>query len=285
MSDGLQKRDELVRLLVGFPAEAAQMEKLGQDIIQSARMAGDVAGPLLEIVENLPESELSPERLDGEIATWRALHETGVRLRASATPVSAFVAAASGVINTTASGVAMTHVLPVDGPDQRMVAAARTRLFDTLNRGPLVARARLSMARLDLDKNRGNHRPALDLLEEAAACIDRPAISGGRPSSVLIPLRGAIESVIEDLMKRRPRQEPAKKWSDKVASIGATCGYSYLAPAYFPNLCATITPLWDRLSGAKQDDLTREQVVELFGRGAAFLNALMDGVDETKLRA
>jgi hypothetical protein len=284
MSDEEAKRDELIRLLAGVPAKATELESLGQGLVQSARLASDTAAPLLEIVKRIPSESLVSGRLDTEITAWRTWYDTAAQARGAETMVNTFVAAASGAINTAVSGAAsISFTLPLV-PDQQAVSAARMRLFDTLNRSPIVASLRLSMTRLGLDKRGGKDRPALDLLEEAAGAMERPPVPGGRPASVLIPLRGAIEAAIDELMRRRPQQEPASGWSDKVASIGRLCGHSYLAPSYFPSLCGTITPLWKKLSGAKQDDLTREAVAELFSQGVAFLNALMDGIDERVLK-
>ena len=42
--------------------------------------------------------------------------------------------------------------------------------------------------------------------------------------------------------------------------------------------------LWWQYSGAKEAEMSRSQVVELFNQGLTFLNALLEGIDETQLR-
>jgi hypothetical protein len=286
MSDEQAKVDEIIRLLEDVPAKSAELASFGHEIIQSAQMSSDVAAPRLEIFKKMPTSGLVLVQLDNELASLRAWHNNAEQVLRERTPVNSFVAAASGVINTTISCVSAITFTPPLTPDQQAVTVLRTRIVDAVDRSPLADRARVSMERLGLDRRGGKDRPALDLLDEAAGAMAHPVIpDGGRPTSVLIPLRGAIEAAISELLRRRrsPKSERTSSWSDKVASIGRHCGHSYLDPTYFPNLCSTITPLHGRLSGAKDDDLSREEVSELFARGVAFLNALMEGIDERLL--
>jgi hypothetical protein len=273
MADEQAKRDELIRLLTGVPAEAAKLASVGSDLIQAAQISSDVASPLLEIVRKLPGDCLVSGKLDSDIAAWRSWHDAASKVQGAKTTVNTFVVAASGALNTAVSGVSV-HFTPPLMADHQAVIAARTTLFETVNRSPLIARLRGAMTRVGLDKREVTTAPPW-------TCSKRqPGRWNGLPS----PLRGAIEVSISELLRRRPVKEPTPKWADKVASIGRHCGHSFLPPSHFSSLCATIDPLWSQLSGAKQDDLTREEVAALFGQGIAFLTALMDGVDESVLK-
>jgi hypothetical protein len=57
-----------------------------------------------------------------------------------------------------------------------------------------------------------------------------------------------------------------------------------LPPRYFHLLATQVSPLWDELSGGKQHLFTRERQKELFNMAVTIPNALLDGIDETKLR-
>ena len=101
---------------------------------------------------------------------------------------------------------------------------------------------------------------------------------------MLVTRRACIDSVLAELLRRRPRQELTPKAQDKVESIGNQCGLATLPGAHCTRLTTNVGPLRDQLSGAKQGSSPRERVRELFHSSLLFLKALLDGIDETKLK-
>ena len=79
-------------------------------------------------------------------------------------------------------------------------------------------------------------------------------------------------------------QEPAGKPGEKIESLGRQCGRGDLPLAHFVDLAASAKRILDTLSGAKQANLSREQVSEVFYQGVTFLNTLLESLDETKLK-
>jgi hypothetical protein len=67
---------------------------------------------------------------------------------------------------------------------------------------------------------------------------------------------------------------------------GQVVRHSRLLQPPFPLLVGNVGvgDLLNELSGAKQAAMPRERVIELFHRGLLFLNSLMDGINETRLR-
>ncbi len=283
--DPAKMKEELLRLLAGVEPEAQKLEQLAQEAAQAARFARDCAKPLSVMVAQVSENQLCPEEWGRQNAAWQDWHQTIRLLHGTATTVNSFGAQCYGATNTTASGfMPVFFGSPPKAPPPPVVEAARNELFLTLDRHPLADKAQASMHRLGLKSRGGDKRPATDLLAEARATMERPSVGEGRPTSVLVTLRECIDAAITELVRRRPKQEETKGWAGKVASVGHQCQRPGLPPDYFDRLGIDADRLMDELSKAKQIHMDRVLVTEVFKRGLLFLNALMDGIDETLLR-
>jgi hypothetical protein len=272
MADEEKEKEKLLDLLAGIPEKAQRQEEIGKAIQESAQQAREIAGPFREIVLRVPAKSIPPEELAHQVSVLRSWHETADKLTGSQA-VKAFIATTSAVTNTSTG---MLYSLgPVEEPQ---IKAATVRLVQALNRTPLVKRAEAEMRRLRLHQRAGATRTPLELLGDAQQAF------GGGPGSILIPLRESIEGSLAALLKQRPTQEQAGKPGEKIESLGRQCGRDELPLAHFVDLAASAKRILDTLSGAKQANLSREQVSEVFYQGVTFLNTLLESLDETKLR-
>jgi hypothetical protein len=155
--------------------------------------------------------------------------------------------------------------------------SAEAKIKRILHRAPLLEEARASMRRLGLDQRSVGERPALDLLEEAHASLG----TGSTPA--LVTLRESIWAAISQLNRRKPKQE-AGSGSDMLTSIGRQCGWSHLDASYFERLAVDWDILVKELSGGKQKSMSGQQVGELFDKALVFANALLSGIDKTRLK-
>ncbi|WP_157369255.1 hypothetical protein [Zavarzinella formosa] len=277
-------KDEVVRLLSGVNAEAQKLEQVGQNIVQAARFAKDVSGPLIELVGQVPEQQLPAETWNRLGDIWRSWHESAIYTQAVST--SAGSMGAQGFVGTTA---VTSSVLPIfygqsSPPVPVRVEEARTLLVQTVNRYDLVEQGLSEMHRLGLGSRGVGRRTSIDLLREARASLDRPMHADGGSVPILITLRECIGAVIAELVRRRPTQEPAGKWSEKVISVGRQCGHPLLPPNHFENVGVEVEKLMNELSGTKQADVPRDRLVDAFHRGILFLNGFMGSLDHSKLR-
>ncbi len=288
MSDeSVKKKNELVRLLSYVESQAPNLEAIGQDIARSARLSRDVASCLRGLVSQVPRDNLVPdEQWDQQIDSWRSWEAVANGLLGSRTLVNSFVAVSEAT--TLATSGAMfedTFISPAFPPLQEAIETTKTRFSQIVERFPLADEARASMKRLHLDLRGGTYRTAMELLDEAEGALDRPVFHEGGPVSVLIPLRECINAAVSELIRRRPTQEPASKIQDKIASVGQQCARPGLQQDYFKRLGADVAKLLNNLSAAKQADVPRERLTQFFHRGLLFLNALMNGIDESRLRS
>lgn len=280
-----KEKEELISLIESAEPEAKKLESLGQTIVESARFFRDISGPLAQVYKQIPAHQMPSGEWSRQSQSWRAWYGAVSGVQGMQTNVNNFTAMTASSANTAVSGVTMIFGgSPPLIPPPPAAKAAITTLFQTLERHPQAEKAIASMRRLGLDRRGGDFRPALDLLNEAKGAIERPVVGSGGPVSVLISLRECIGAAIAELVRRRPKQEEVKRWSAKVVSVGGQCGRPSLPSDHFTRLGDDADRLMDRLSGAKQTGMDRTQLMGFFNQGLLFLNALMDSIDESKLR-
>jgi hypothetical protein len=279
--DREEQKQELLRRLAETNDEAKKLEAAAHEVARSARFIQDAATPLAEVIKEVPSTQLTPEEWTRQIVGWRDVSESARQHQATVSVIKSFGPLASGVMNTSMVELGPMFIgQPASPPPSPSARTAWTSLSVTLERFPLANQADASMRRLQLDSRGSGSRTSLELLNEARTALDQ----GSGASGVLVTMRECIDSVLAELLRRRPRQEATPKAQDKVVSIGNQCGLATLPAAHFSRLATNIGLLRDQLSGAKQGSYSRERMMELFHSSLLFLNALLEGIDETKLR-
>ena len=141
------------------------------------------------------------------------------------------------------------------------------------------------MKRLKLDRVKAADRRPLDLLEAAYLAIRYPAASQGGASTALLTLRAAIDSSIEELLRRRPVQEETANRRERVLSVGRRCGKRGLGPAHFDSIATDDEFVNGELSAqGRKARPERPDLMRQFLRGALLLRALLTSVDDALLR-
>jgi hypothetical protein len=277
-----EKKAEAIRLLENAEHEAVKVEAVVQEIGKNARFVRDVARPFAQILRGIPADQMPPGGWDYQIESWRIWHSGAAeaqKMLSGIVPIGAMTYASVNSTFTTASMFFSQDQQKFPPGDAEAYAA----VSQIIERQGLAGKATASMQRLGLDRHVGDRRSAVDLLHEANGAMERPVVEDG-VTSVLIPLRESIDSVIAELLRRRPQQEQAKNWKDKVVSIGRHCGNASIPAGQFDKLGNDAKLLWGELSGAKQAGMDRQRLMSLIQRGLLLLNGLLEGVDESKLR-
>jgi len=287
MSEDLEKeKAELIRLLEDAAPEAKQVESMGQAMVESARFVQDVAKPLAEVYREIPADQMPPGEWARQKQGWVSWHGMAAGLQGMLPNVNSFSAMTMSSANSAISGAVMWF-----GPGAHAVqpspaaAAAMTNIYQTLERYPLVERAFTALRRLGLDSRPGRKSP-LTLLEEARNALGRPVFQDGGSVPVLIGLRECIDAAVTELIRRLPEQRPhvAGGWKGKVASIGCQCARPALLRDHFDRRGIEIDAILNELSGTKQLEIPRTRLQETFNRGLLSLIALLDSIDESKLK-
>lgn len=281
MSEQEKKKEESLRLLSKSQEQADRVEALGREMVESARLFRDVVTPMHDFVAQLPADSLTVEQwdhLNSSADSWSTAADKVVRVSADFAVLRASSYAFTSTSNTVLSFVSddTTHL----APDAHVMRATLNRV---LGRRPLAETALSAMRRLGLDRRRGTKRTPLEFLTEANAALERPVLPEPTPASVLLPLRSCIDETVNELVRRRAEQVPLLK-QHPLISIGAQCGRAGVEDGHFERLAVDCRRLGNDLSDAKQTRMSQDRVSELFQEGLAFLNALLDSVDEARLR-
>ena len=278
---GSDKKQILFDLLRTAEEKSSEAEKVGQSLVKNARFSRDLAGCVRDVIEVLSRDDLlAAEEWDRSIATWEGLCRGMTVAADQQTYVGSLTATVSGT-GLTMSSVFQTMIVRPISPQPSIAVG---RFYDTIKQDDFADEIRAGMMRLGLDRRGGDKRAATELLEDSRAAIDSPGKGEGSPVAILIPLRECINTVITELLRRRPTQEPASKTSDKISSVGRQCSRSGLFPAFFAGLGEDAELFLNELSGAKQTAMTRDKLQQQFRRGLLLLKTLIESVDEAKLR-
>jgi hypothetical protein len=135
-------------------------------------------------------------------------------------------------------------------------------------------------------------RSPIEQFETAWAAYDKPVTDSFSANTSLIPMRECIETAIDELLKRRQRQERIHGgWFGKIVALGKECGREGIADDHFLELAqqwqkATETnmAIQNVLSSAKTANYMRPQTLVELNKATVFLKALLLALDPAKLR-
>lgn len=274
-SDNEAQKKRLLDLISQTAEGAARVQKPLQDIQDDVHFFAEIAPAAQDYFQDVSPEAQTSEEWARQVSSWQSANLVVGRIEASIVLSSEASSASytTAAVTNTATWFASTSGIP---PTPRM-RAAEDRIKVIQRRRPLLEDARASMRRLALDKPSGGQRAALEILDEASA-----ALAKGIPSA-LVTLRDGIWAAVSQLNQRKPAQETASGL-DMVTSIGRQTKWTYLDDNYFERLVVDGEPLIGRLSGAKNKAMSGQQVSDVFDEGLVFLNAVLTGIDNARLR-
>jgi hypothetical protein len=106
-----KKKEELLRLLEDVESQAQRLERLGGDIVLSARLARDVAAPVRDLVSQVPPNDLLSNPWERQAESWRAWQVGAGELETYRTTVNSFSALSLAGTNTSSEALIHSHCL------------------------------------------------------------------------------------------------------------------------------------------------------------------------------
>lgn len=279
--DDTKDRERLLDQLDRTGERAVMLEQTAQEIAKTARLQRDLIPALRECIRAAPTDPATQKEIRRQVAAWEGVREVTEGLAGGLALAASYTATSGAALNTTVMFASYTTV-----PQE-----ARERVEDILQRAPLLEEVRAGLRRLGLDAPVPGRRSSLQLLQEAEAALEIPA--GGEDGGAigaLLPVRQCIDSAIDELMRRRPQQEPGRGPAGergrpgKILSIGRQCARGEIGADVFATIGHDIEQLYGRLSAAKDRAIGRAEIVGLFNRTLFALTTLLDSLDEKRLR-
>jgi hypothetical protein len=284
MTSENKPKDELDRLMSEGGHKA-------QDIIQN--LSG-VAGAAQQIVDlsNAGREVIKhplPGSVDWESAidSWqRTNYQADHLLRGIQTlSIAAFTSTASGTNFAMTQFTALPSQPPSLLPPQQEATFMPQRnlrfvIDQSIKRDELLA----LMRQFGLAKAYPGKKSPIELFEIAWASYERPVLASSPVSTSLIPMREAIESTLQELLRRRPVEEAAKNQRSKILSIGRQLAHAGITEEDTQTWANNWERLVDELSDAKQGNYSRDEWRDVLRRAILFLQELLQGIDPAKFR-
>lgn len=279
MKDENQFKDELQKLMHERNEKAKQNIKHAKDIQGQETQILDLsdAGQKILKFPSGPEVDLKMQ-----IDNWRESNNQADKLS------SGFITLELSAATTGGLTFVMTQFLESDysSLSQTQQDAAKTvqnNLRLVINRPQHKGDVINLLHRFDLGKTITGKKSALQQFETAWAAFDHPVTTDTPTNTSLIPVREAIETAIAQLLMRRPEQEPTKNQEEKIISIGKQLAHDGMSETSIKNWASQWRNLQNKLSGSKDNDLSREDWQKLLLEATLFLKELLLGLDVSKL--
>jgi len=278
------RKDELLLVLKDTEKEAAEIEQKAQETTETARFLKDVAENFADVIRAIPDTSLIPDqRWKHLIQSWHTSHRIAVEVKAGLGSSERFHASAMATGVTTSTGFSAL-IDPSRFDTTLTFRSAADRLGAVFRRGQLLADVKAQLKALRLDSRPGALQSPVDLLEDARLALDRPGRNESSALGAWVGLREAIGGTLSELLRRRPTQEPASNYQDKVESLGRQCGRKDLSTEHFSGLGVDLQTLMNTLSEGKDRTVERERLARIFNDGLLFLEAFLGSLDAGRLR-
>ena len=271
-------------VLDGAEQKGLKIAKVGRKLTKAGQDLADLAAATRQVVHIVK----APPNVEFLISDWQTADEqAGIVLAQAEAVLAPQFSSATGTAAVTSSDLvnnpALFGIVAADQHPQLLGAIAN--LNRVLSRSADAQEVAGIMAELGLDRAPPGGEAPLGLFMTAHHAYENP-VSGDDPASTsLIPLRESIHASIECLLKRRRRQEEAKREWDKVQSIGRQLKRSGTPDSQVDSWAFQwASQLKLALSPSKQESITRDEWGIRLVRGTLFLKAFLGGLDPAKLR-
>jgi hypothetical protein len=271
-----ERQREALRVLRESEATAAKFANYGLGIVESMTNANDFARVTrqklsLAIKAGIADDD-SCERLIRQWGRWidstKQIDKPALLQR---------IKAMTDTTSNTATTIVSIFEFPPSFPDMSAVEAVNQELDSILARAPLEAKARESIARLEIGGLRGDNKSITEMLDVAMAGIRCPTVEGGDGGAILLPVRTFGEAVYGELKRALP-----KDFSQPYLALREHFGRDGLADEDFSEFEETDLELRKLFGSAKQRKLRRPEQDSIFHRQLLSVNALMSSIDEYK---
>lgn len=231
---------------------------------------------------------MPPEQIENLITEWEETNRQVLIGLAKVDDLMPFS------VNSTTGTTAVTTVniitrdvyLPFITPDKREEAdIALTNLYTVAFRFTDEAEILDLLRSFQFDSAFEGKKSPVELFETAYSAFHQPVTKDDPVSTSLIPIREGINIIIDTLIKRRPRQEPAKNEIQKIQSIGNQLKIESISMDTINNLAYQWKMILDKyLSPAKQEDISRKEWGFRLNQVNLFIRSFLEGLDKSKMR-
>lgn len=275
-----EQRRELLEELARAQQQAAAGIAAGRSLTKSNQRMMDFLEALRPIAETAPSLLFRDPlfiQITGGLREYRLNFDTAVR------DASVLAMRIQTTVSSTISTASVT-VTSTDWPASHGFATIEPLLM--LQQQELEPQTVLALlSHMQLDEPRGERRSPVDLLKDAERSLAITASDADYGAGVTVPLREAIHTVVDELLKRRPiTSKVGSGLGEKISALASQCGRATNTRETIARVAETASRLVNELSGTKNKTTNRQRVRTLFVQGLGVLKNIVDLIDPNKLR-
>jgi len=276
--------EELDRQLTDAEAKGKQLTAKGRELTKAGQFITDLS----QATKGVIEVHRPPTNVELLINDWSATNEVVDHALASLGKVElSSITSASGTAAYTSSDSYQTTIVlgAVPAYARPIVIERINALNEVIGRSVEAAEVADLLRKFGFDQAPRGKASAFELFNTAHSAFEGPVTEDNPVSTSLIPIRSALNVVIAELLRRRPKQEPAKNEWAKIQSIGRQLKSESVPNKIVDTWAYQWGQLLDRyLSPAKDQSLDRSEWQHRLQQATLFLKSLLNGIDPTKLR-
>jgi hypothetical protein len=284
MSEERKPEEELTRIMRVASEKAQRITGFSTDIKKLAQQLTDLSNAGDNILKYPIPSSIN---WNTTINAWHRVNDQAdeVLHKLSTISIDTFSSVASGV-NFTMTQFTTSYGLysSLSSQQQSSAITAQKNLSQVIDQSIRKDDITRLMQQFGLNTSLGGKKSAIEQFETAWAAYEAPVTQFLPVNSSLIPMRECIETTIQELMHRRPSQEPAKNQKGKIISIGKQLARHDILSRDIESWALQWDRLANELSGSKQANISRDEWRDLLRRAALFLQELLQGLDPAKLK-
>lgn len=281
--------DELVRLIRLSKEKSIRVTKLAGDYLSWGQYVSDLS----EASDAVIGFGLSIN-VDWEstIDSWQRIneHQDNILATFGKVPIRPIMTSGSSVAYKMSYFARPENIVLNVSPEKREDAqVAANNLSQVINRLANREEVLAIMSEFGLANAAPDKQSPIELFQSAWAAFEKPVTENSPVITSLIPMRQSILDTVEALLRRRPKQEPAKSHEAKIISLGSQLAREGISMDEIMSWAVRWgakggSGLVDELSGSKDKKYSREEWNDLLRRATLFIRELLEGIDPAKLR-
>jgi hypothetical protein len=277
-------KEKLDQLLAAAEEKGRRVARVGRKVTEEGQRLADVAGATRKVIKY---AKYIPD-LENSIAYWEAVNQNADSLLARMNP-DLIVPLVSSTSTATISSTTIIRgpevYLDVEEASRPALTDAIADLSNVISKASTQDEVASLMRSLGLHTSAPGRKSALQQFHTAHESFTNPNGDSKPVITSLIPMREAIRLTIDELLRRRPKQERTPRWWDKIMSIGNQLSYPSISLEQIKSWASIcMTELDVSLSPAKDQAITREEWSRRLTTATLFLKSFLSGIDPAKIR-
>ena len=281
MQSDQEKKDRLDGLIGESGQKGEEIVKKSSELTQFGQDVSDLANASRNVLKYVPAAGIDWEL---KISSWEYVSQQEDAILGKIASISPVLASSSTASYSMVDFASATKVVPFVTPERRPEAAvAVQRLSSVIDKQAEKTRVTSLLRQFGLVTVAPGQKSPVELFDAAWAAFEKPVTQNSPASTSLIPMRESINATIAELLRRRPKQEPAKGARNKLLSITGQLVRDNMPQAARELLAEHYDQLVNDLSASKQKIYTRQEWGDDLRRATLFLRELLEAIDQSKL--